>query len=139
MDAKVEWKQGLSFEGSADSGFSLPLGTAREEGGQEDGFRPMELLLIGLAGCTAMDVISIMKKKQQMVTRFEVKVHGDRAPEHPKVFTHIEMEYVLTGKNLDPVAAGRSVELSEIKYCSAMATLRKAVDIDTKITLHQEI
>jgi putative redox protein len=135
MDAKVEWKRGLSFEGIADSGFSLPLGTSKQEGGEEDGFRPMELLLIGLAGCTSMDVISIMKKKQQDVTKFEVKVHADRAPEHPKVFTHIEMEYVLTGRNLDPVAASRSIELSETKYCPAMAMLRKAVDIHTKITL----
>jgi putative redox protein len=139
MDAKVDWKQGLSFEGTADSGFSLPLGTSKQEGGQEDGFRPMELLLIGLAGCTSMDVISIMKKKQQIVTKFEVKVHGDRAQEHPKVFTHIEIEYILTGKNLDPAAASRSVELSETKYCSAMATLKKAVNISTRITIKEEV
>jgi len=139
MDAKVEWKQGLSFEGSADSGFTLPLGTSKQEGGQEDGFRPMELLLVGLAGCTSMDVISIMKKKQQIVTKFEVNVHADRALEHPKVFTHIEMEYILTGKNLDPAAASRSIELSETKYCPAMATLKKAVDISIKITLKKEV
>jgi putative redox protein len=139
MDAKVDWKLGLSFEGTADSGFTLPLGTSRSEGGLEDGFRPMELLLVGLAGCTSMDVISIMKKKQQGVTKFEVKVHADRAPEHPKVFTHIEMEYILTGRNLDPAAAKRSVELSETKYCPAMAMLHKAVDISTKITLREEI
>ena len=135
MDAKVTWKQGLSFEGSAESGFNLPLGTAKSEGGLDDGFRPMELLLVGLAGCTSMDVISIMKKKQQDVTGFEVKVHAERATEHPKVFTHIEMEYRFTGRNLDPAAAKRSVELSETKYCPAMAMLRKAVNIDTKITL----
>jgi putative redox protein len=139
MDAKVEWKRGLSFEGTADSGFSLPLGTSRQEGGEEDGFRPMELILIGLAGCTSMDVISIMKKKQQDVTKFELKLHADRAAEHPKVFTHIEMEYVLTGKNLDPVAASRSVELSEMKYCPVMAMLRKAAEIKTKITLLQAV
>ena len=137
MDAKVEWKMGLSFEGSADSGFKLPLGTARSEGGLDDGFRPMELLLVGLAGCTSMDVISIMKKKQQEVTAFQVKVHADRAPEHPRIFTSIELEYRLTGRNLDPVAAERSVELSETKYCPAIAMLRKAVDIKTKITLLQ--
>jgi putative redox protein len=138
MNAKVIWKQDLSFEGFADCGFSLPLGTTREEGGGADGFRPMELLLIGLAGCTAMDVISIMKKKQQIVSGFEVKVHGERAQEHPKVFTGIELEYILTGKNLDPTAVKRSVELSETKYCSAMATLRKAVEICTRVTIHQE-
>ena len=138
MDAKVKWKQGLSFIGTADSGFSLPLGTSILTGGQDDGFRPMELLLVGLAGCTSMDVISIMKKKQQEVTKFEVKVHADQAHEHPKVFTHIDVEYIISGKNLDPAAASRAVELSETKYCPAMATLRKAVEIQTKITLFQE-
>lgn len=137
MDAKLDWKTGLSFEGTADSGFIIPLGTATSEGGLDDGFRPMELLLVGLAGCTSMDVISIMKKKQQDVTAFEVKVHADRAPEHPKIFTNIEMEYILTGRNLDPVAAKRSVELSETKYCPAIAMLRKAVNITTRITLRQ--
>lgn len=137
MDAKLDWKTGLSFEGTADSGFILPLGTATSEGGLDDGFRPMELLLVGLAGCTSMDVISIMKKKQQDVNAFEVKVHADRAPEHPKIFTNIEMEYILTGRNLDPVAAKRSVELSETKYCPAIAMLRKAVNITTRITLRQ--
>ncbi len=138
MDAKVVWKKGMSFDGTADSGFILPLDTAKDDGGEEQGFRPMELLLIGLAGCTSMDVISIMKKKKQVVTHFEVKVHGDRASEHPKVFTKIDMEYILTGRDLDPVAANRAVELSETKYCPAIATLRKAVEIHTRITLIQE-
>jgi putative redox protein len=139
MDAKVVWKEELSFSGTADSGFSLPLGTEKEVGGKDDGFRPMELLLIGLAGCTAMDVISIMKKKQQDVTHFEVKVHADRTQEHPKVFTNIELEYMLTGRHLDQNAVSRSVELSETKYCPAMATLRKAVDIKTRITVKEAV
>jgi putative redox protein len=135
MEAKAEWREGLSFTGRAGSGFELPLGTEIDNGGKNDGFRPMELLLVGLAGCTGMDVISIMKKKQQRVTSFEVKVHGDRVTEHPKIFNHIEVEYILTGKLLDPEAAKRSVELSETRYCPVMATLRKSVDISTKITL----
>ncbi len=135
MDAKVTWKTGMSFEGAADSGFTLPLGTSAENGGAEDGFRPMELLLVGLAGCTAMDTISILQKKRQDVTAFEVKVHGDRASEHPKIFTHILIEYIVTGNHIDPVAVERAVELSSTKYCSAQAMLGKAAEIENRVTV----
>jgi putative redox protein len=136
MEAKVTWKSGLSFNGWASkSGFSMPLGTDAASGGADDGFRPMELLLVGLAGCTAMDVISILEKKKQAVSHFEVKVQAGRAAEHPRVFTHIVLEYVVTGKSIDPAAVQRAVELSESKYCSAQAMLKKAVEIESKITI----
>jgi len=135
MDAQVVWKQKMSFDGKAASGFTLPLGTDAASGGNNDGFRPLELLGVGLAGCTAMDVISILQKKQQAVTGFEVKVHADRADEHPRVFTHMTVEYVVTGKAIDPAAVDRAVELSVTKYCSAMAMLEKAVEIEHKITI----
>lgn len=135
MDAKVTWQQRLSFTGSADSGFDIPLGVIKEQGGDGDGTSPLELLLIGLAGCTAMDAISIMQKKKQDVTAFEVRAHADRAAEHPKVFTHIMVEYIFTGHNLDRAAAERSVELSATRYCPAQDMLKKAVTIDSKITL----
>ncbi len=127
MDAKVTWKQGLSFSGTADSNFELPLGTDPEIGGANDGFRPLELMAVSLAGCTAMDVISILKKKHQDVTAFEVHVHADRAEEHPKVFTHIVITYLVTGHNLDEKAVLRSIELSATKYCPAQAMLGKVV------------
>jgi len=88
MEAKVNWQGRLTFIGTADSGFSVGLGGDAAAGGDSDGFRPMEMLAIGLAGCTAMDVISILGKKRQEVTDFEVKVHAGRAQEHPKVFTY---------------------------------------------------
>ncbi|MGB8253649.1 MAG: OsmC family protein [Anaerolineaceae bacterium] len=137
MDAKVTWKQRLSFDGTATSGFSLPLGSRPEVGGDNDGFRPMELLLIGLAGCTAMDVISIMMKKKQEILSFEVNVHADRREEHPQVFTHATIEYRLQGKSIDHEAMERAVELSETKYCSAQAMLGKAFPIDRKITIEE--
>jgi putative redox protein len=84
MEAKVNWKGRLSFTGTADTGFTLPLGANPKVGGDNDGFRPMELMALSLAGCTAMDVISILTKKRQEVTGFEVQVHADRAEEHPK-------------------------------------------------------
>jgi putative redox protein len=135
MDAKVVWTKRMSFEGSSDSGFTVPLGTTPEVGGDDDGFRPLELLAIGLAGCTAMDVISILGKKRQEVTSFEVKVHVDRQDEHPKVFTHLTIEYVLGGKNLSEEAVERAVQLSAEKYCPAQAMFAKIVPIDLKITI----
>ncbi|MDP2964548.1 MAG: OsmC family protein [Pelolinea sp.] len=124
----------MSFDGSADSGFSVPLGTVLDVGGDNDGFRPMELIAVGIAGCTAMDVISILQKKHQEVTSFEVRVHAERATEHPKVFTHLTIEYVIGGKNLLKDAVERAVELSGTKYCSAQAMFKKVAPMDLKIT-----
>lgn len=135
MDAKVTWKNGLSFSGVANSGFVVPMGTSVEHGGANDGSSPMELVLIALGGCTAFDVISILKKKQQDVTAFEIRVHGDRASEHPMVYTDITLEYVVTGHNVDPVAVDRAIELSEGKYCSVSAMLGKAANITVKSTV----
>jgi putative redox protein len=137
MDAKVTWKQGLSFTAIADSGFEVPIGTSVEHGGAGDGVAPMEMLLIGLGGCTGMDVVSILEKKKQVVTHFDVLVHGDRAQDHPKVYNKITVEYVVTGKGLQLDAVKRAVELSETKYCSVMASLRKTAEITTKITLKE--
>jgi putative redox protein len=135
MDAKVIWKNRMSFEGTSDSGFIVPLGTVPEVGGDDDGFRPLELLAIGLAGCTAMDVISILTKKRQEVNSFEVKVHVDRQDEHPKVFTHIMIEYILNGNNISREAVERAVQLSAEKYCPAQAMFNKIAPIDLKVTI----
>jgi len=138
MNAKVIWKQRMSFEGVSDSGFTLPLGASPKVGGDNDGFRPLELFAIGLAGCTAMDVISILQKKKQPVESFEVRVHAETAEEHPKVFTHIEVEYLLLGQNISKEAVERAVELSSKKYCPAQAMLNKVAPIDIKISLQEK-
>ena len=135
MDAKVVWKKRMSFDGTADSGFSVPLGTSPGVGGDDDGFRPLELLAVGLAGCTAMDVISILKKKKQQVTSFEVQVHAETADVHPKVFTHLIIEYILSGNELSKSAVERAVELSAEKYCPAQAMLKQVAPTDLKITI----
>lgn len=129
MDAKVIWKGRMSFEGSGHTGFTVPLGADAAVGGDNDGFRPMELIALGLAGCTAMDVISILNKKRQEVTSFEVRVHADQAGEHPKVFTRSILEYIIEGRHVDASAVERAIELSEQKYCPAQAMLEKAVEI----------
>lgn len=133
--AKAVWKGKRSFEGSGSSGFSLPMDTSVEFGGDDSGFRPMELVLVGLAGCTAMDVVSILEKKRQEVTGLEVKVSGERADEHPRVYTSVTIEYVVTGHNLDRVAVERAVELSETKYCSVGAMVSKTAKIESVVTI----
>jgi len=134
MEAKVIWKNRMSFIGSAESGFELPLGASPEVGGDNDGFRPMELLAIGLAGCTAMDVISILQKKKQEVTAFEVRVHAERAEEHPRVFTRMVIEYIVSGINVERSAVERAVQLSSEKYCPAQAMFSKILPLELKIT-----
>lgn len=136
MDATVVWKKGLSFTGKGlATGFSLPLGADPKVGGENDGFRPTELVLVGLAGCTAMDVISILLKKRIAVTGFEVKSHGERSATEPKAFTSFSLEYIVKGKNIDHADVERAVELSETKYCSVMATLRGAGPVTRTITI----
>jgi putative redox protein len=137
MNATVTWSAGMSFSGSADSGFSLPLDASTEVGGQEAGFQPMELMLVSLAGCTAMDVISILQKKRQTVTGFRVQAEAERAETHPRAFTRVHLRYILTGKGLDPAAVQRAVELSETKYCPAQAMLRPAVPITSSVEIYE--
>ena len=138
MDASVTWKKNLSFDGTADSGFTLPLSSGAGVGGDGDGFRPMEMFAIGLAGCTAMDVISVLEKKRQEVTRFEVKTHVERAAEHPKVFTHGVIEYHVTGRGVDEAAVRRSIELSATRYCPAQAMLGQVMDLELKYFIYEE-
>ncbi len=138
MEAQVTWKGKLSFIGTADSGFELPLGTEKSVGGDEDGFRPMELIATGLAGCTAMDVISILTKKRQQVTAFDVQVHADRSENHPKVFTHAILDYIVIGHNLDESAVVRAIELSATRYCPAQAMLEKVFPIELHYHIYED-
>lgn len=125
MQAKVVWSEGLSFEGTSDSGFSVNLGASESVGGKDDGFRPLELILTGLIGCTAMDVISILRKKRQNITGYEVTAEADMASEHPHVFTAVHINYVIRGKEIDEKAVQRAIELSETRYCPAQAMFRE--------------
>ncbi len=132
MDAKVTWRGRMSFSGIADSQHTVALGTDPGVGGDDDGARPMELIAMGLAGCTAMDVISILDKKRQQVTAFEVQVHASRAGEHPKVFTGAEIEYFISGNAIDEAAVVRAIELSAVRYCPAQAMFVKIMPVTLK-------
>ncbi len=139
MDAKVTLLQRMTFDATASySNFHVILDTVPAVGGDERGFQPMELMLVSLLGCTAMDVISILRKKRQEVTAFEVKGHAERAEQHPKVFTHVTIEYHVTGKNVDEKAVVRSIELSAVRYCPAQGMLAKVVPIELKYFIYED-
>lgn len=137
MKSKVVWKGGMAFTGTANDSYLVSLDADKSVGGQDMGFRPLQLLAIGLAGCTGMDVISILKKKRQDVTEFEVTADIERADQHPKVFTKILITYTVTGKDIDSQAVERAVELSETTYCPAQAMLAKAVEISHEIIIRE--
>jgi putative redox protein len=132
MDVKLNWKGQLSFEGAADSGIVQKLDAEEAAGGSNTGARPMEFIAMGLAGCTGMDVISILLKKKQAVTDFHVNVHLDRADEHPKVFTEAVIEYLVYGSDVDEAAVIRAISLSAEKYCPAQAMLGGIFPIQLK-------
>lgn len=135
MKATAQWKENMIFLGLPDSGFPVQMDADDYFGGTGSGVRPMEMVALGLAGCTGMDVISILKKKRQQVTQFEVRVNAPRSPEHPKVFTRALITYVVTGKNVEEVAVLRSIELSITKYCPVQFMLAQVFPME----LHYEI
>ena len=126
MEIALTWKGKMSFEGVGESGFVQKMDSDTSVGGDNSGARPMEFIMIGLAGCTGMDVISILQKKKQPVKDFRVQIHAPRADEHPKVVTSAVIEYLVTGGDVDEAALLRAIELSAEKYCPAQAMLSKA-------------
>jgi putative redox protein len=131
MGTQVTWNGDMAFTGTADTGFEVNLDAHPNVGGNNGGFRPMELLGVGLVGCTAMDVISILKKKRQDVTDFQVRLHTTSAEDHPHVWTSVKIEYLVTGHGIDPKAVERAIQLSSERYCPAQNMIDKAVDIET--------
>ena len=138
MEAKVTFCGGMRFVGQADSGHAVVMDTGEANGGGDSAVRPNELLLIGLAGCTGMDVVSILRKKRQEVSGLEMVVRGELAAEPPKRFVRIAVEYRVRGRCLDPAAVARAVELSENAYCSVGLTLRAPVTMTSTITVLPE-
>jgi len=129
MTARATLETDMRFGAESGSDHHLILDAAENGGGQNAGFRPMELLLVGLAGCTGMDVISILRKKRQDVIGYEVHVRGVRAEEHPMVFVEITVEHVVTGHHIQPEAVARAIELSEQRYCGAGAMLGRVAHL----------
>ena len=136
MDASVIWQGNMAFDGIAYAQH-VKLDADPAVGGSSDGFKPMQLFAVGLAGCTAMDVISILRKKRQDITAFEVRVHAEQSSDHPHVFTHIRIEYIFTGRNISADAVQRAIALSETKYCPAQAMLSKVAPIELSYTINE--
>jgi putative redox protein len=136
-NARVSWiGPGLRLVASGSQGTAIVVDHVQpDEQRTETGPRPMELLLIGLAGCTAMDVFSILKKKRQAVTGLDVEVTAERAEEHPRVYTEIHLQFIVRGKGVEAAAVERSIELSQTKYCGATAMLSKSASISTSFRL----
>ncbi len=128
----------MRFDAVTHTGHHVVMDAAPEVGGENAGPRPYDLLLVGLAGCTGMDVISILRKKRQHVTKLWIEVQARRASEHPKVYTEIRIHYHVRGVAIDPAAVERAIELSETTYCSAAATLRASAQMSTSYTVYEE-
>jgi len=135
MKASVRWVQDVMFVGESGSGHAVVMDGAPEAGGRNLGVRPMEMLLLGLGGCTAFDVVMILKRGREAVTNCVVEMDADRAETEPKVFTRIRMRYLISGHGLDPKKVERAVNLSADKYCSATAILAKTAQISHEIAI----
>ena len=129
MKCRVKWLDHMSFVGESGSGHSVVMDGAPEAGGRNLGVRPMEMLLLGLGGCTAFDVVSILHKSRQAISDCEVEIEAERAEDIPKVFTRIHVHFIVSGRDLDPNKVEKAVALSADKYCSASRMLEKAADI----------
>ncbi|WP_028535327.1 OsmC family protein [Paludibacterium yongneupense] len=129
MKATVKWVDGVCFLGESGSGHAVVMDGAPEGGGRNLGPRPMELLLLGTAGCTSYDVVSILRKARQDVRDCRVDVSAERASEEPKVFTRLHMHFVVSGRGVKEEAVRRAIDLSAEKYCSASIMLGKTAEI----------
>lgn len=138
MKVTAQWKENMIFTGTPDSGFSVQMDADDYFGGKNSGVRPMEMVALGLAGCTGMDVISILRKKRQHITQFEVKVNAPRSPEHPKVFTRALITYFVTGRNVEEAAVLRSIELSITKYCPVQFMLAQAFPMELLYEIYED-
>jgi len=129
MKARVKWAEDLQFIGESGSGHTIVMDGPEELGGHGTGMRPMELLLLGMGGCTSFDMVQMLKKGRQDIRDCVVEIESERSDEIPKVFTKIRVHYKVTGKNLKEAQVKRAVELSTEKYCSASIMLGKTAEI----------
>jgi len=138
--AVVKLVDGMQFVGESGTGHAFVMDAAPGVGGKDTGCRPMELLLIGIGGCTGMDVISILRKKKLHVSNLQMNVKGKwvEGESYPKFFEGIEVEYIVTGKDITDDAVKRAIELSEEKYCSVAANLRGSSKIMTSFKVVKE-
>ncbi len=129
MKSRIKWLDHMTFVGESPSGHSVVMDGAPEAGGRDLGVRPMEMLILGLGGCTSFDVVSILQKSRQALVECEVEIEAERASEIPKVFTRIHLHFIVKGNQLDAKKVAKAIELSAEKYCSASRMLEKTAEI----------
>lgn len=129
MKSRVKWLDNMSFVGESASGHSVVMDGPPEAGGRDLGVRPMEMLLLGLGGCSSFDVVSMLKKSRQNITNCEVEITATRADSQPKVFTDIHLHFIIEGENISEAKVARAIGLSAEKYCSASIMLGKTATV----------
>lgn len=129
MKARIKWIEGVSFAGQSESGHTVVMDGPPDAGGRNLGVRPMEMLLLGMGGCTAFDVVHILKKSRQPISDCVAEIDAERAATDPKVFTRIHVHFIVSGKGLDPKRVEQAIKLSAEKYCSASIMLGKVAEV----------
>ena len=132
MTAKITWLGERAFLGESGSGHAVVMDGAPGAGGRNIGFRPMEMMLLGLGGCTAFDVVMILERSRQKVTGCEIALEGERAETDPKVYTRVKLVFTLKGHELKPAVVERAIRMSEEKYCSASAMFQHTAEFETE-------
>jgi len=133
MKMNIKWKGNMAFEGTGDSGRSLLMDAGLNAGGEDLGPRPMETLLSALGGCTGMDVVSILKKMRADIESFNMDITAERAEEHPKRYTKIHINYILSGTNLEQKKVKKAINLTQEKYCSVSKSLNADITYSYEI------
>jgi putative redox protein len=133
--AKVSWVDGALFVAEGGSGHTLTMDGAPDIGGRNLASRPMEVVLMGMGGCTAIDVVSMLRKQRQDIEGVEVSLSAERASEHPSVFTEVTLVYTVRGRKLNKALVERAVSLSDEKYCSATAMIKKSAKVSHEVVL----
>jgi putative redox protein len=133
--AKISWVDGALFVAEGGSGHTLTMDGAPDIGGRNLASRPMEVVLMGMGGCTAIDVVAMLQKQRQDIEGVEISLTAERADEHPKVFTSVRLTYTVRGRKLNKALIERAVNLSDEKYCSATAMIRKSAKISHEVVL----
>ncbi len=129
MEVRVKWVDGMMFVGESESGHAVVLDGPPEIGGKNMGIRPMEMLLLGMGGCSSIDVLQILQKGRQNITNCVAEISAERADTIPKVFTKIHVHFIVTGTGLKEAIVARAIKLSAEKYCSASIMLEKSVEM----------
>lgn len=137
MKARVKWVEGMAFVGEAGSGHAVVMDSSPDFGGRNLGVRPMEMLLMGMGGCTAIDVLNMLKRGREQIDDCVVELEAERAETDPKIFTRIRVHYLVTGRNLSRAKVERAVQLSAEKYCSASIMLGKSAEIEHVIEIRE--